>query len=120
MSLGQIIGENIRIIREMKGYSQEYMAAMLDMSQSGYSKIEIGSSQISIPKLEKIASILEQNVDDFLKVRDGQINIFNNNHQAIANSLIENLHSENRDVYEKLIAQLRGEIEFLRNKWLND
>lgn len=114
MSLSHIIGENIRIIREMKGYSQEYMAAMLDMSQSGYSKIEMGVSQLSIAKLEKISDILEHDMNNLLQSRDGQTNIFNNSNHAIVNSMIENLHSENKEIYDRLIHQLRGEIEFLR------
>ena len=28
--------------------------------------------------------------------------------------MIENLHSENKEIYDKLIQELKGEIEFLR------
>ncbi len=34
------IGKCIRALRQIKGYSQEYMAIRLHMSQSNYAKIE--------------------------------------------------------------------------------
>ncbi len=40
------IAGNIRRIREGKGYTQEYLAMKLGISQNAYSKIELG-----IPKL---------------------------------------------------------------------
>lgn len=36
------IGEKIRIFRQQKGYSQENLAQMLDISLNAYSKIEAG------------------------------------------------------------------------------
>ena len=36
MTDSNVIGENIRILREIKGNKQDNMALMLEMSQSGY------------------------------------------------------------------------------------
>lgn len=50
--------EKIRFLRESKNWSQDEMAEKLNMSLSGYSKIERGDTKISIPKLKKIAEVL--------------------------------------------------------------
>ena len=53
------IQEKIRFIREARDWSQEEMAAKLNMSTNGYAKIERGETKASIPKLEQIAEIFD-------------------------------------------------------------
>jgi transcriptional regulator with XRE-family HTH domain len=53
------IGELIRIQRVIKGYSQEYLANQLNMSQSAYSNLERGNTDVSAKRLIQIAEILE-------------------------------------------------------------
>lgn len=55
----QKIGKNIRKIRELRDYDQQYMAEQLGISQSQYSKIEQGLKDISITILDKIATVLD-------------------------------------------------------------
>jgi len=54
----EIIG-NIRKIREFRNYTQDYLAAKLNISQNAYSKIELGYSSITLTRLIHIAEILE-------------------------------------------------------------
>lgn len=49
------IGKKIRSIRLEKGYSQEYLAEVLSVSQKTYSNIENDKSSIKIDTLIKIA-----------------------------------------------------------------
>ncbi|HVX00184.1 MAG TPA: helix-turn-helix transcriptional regulator [Candidatus Babeliaceae bacterium] len=60
------IGERIRKIRAAKGYSQEYMAFKLNMSQSAYSSMERGVSEIPSRRLCEIADLLEVSPMKFL------------------------------------------------------
>ena len=53
------IGETLRKIRELKGYSQEYIASALEISQRNYSRIEKNEVDINLGKLFKISKILE-------------------------------------------------------------
>ena len=53
------IRERIKKIRTEKGYSQEYMADMLSISQNSYHKLERGHTRISLHKFIDIAKILE-------------------------------------------------------------
>lgn len=53
------VKETIKRLRKEKGYSQEYVAEKLGLSQNAYSKIELGYSGISIKKLFQFAELLE-------------------------------------------------------------
>lgn len=50
--------EKIRLQRLAKGYSQEYMANELNISQNAYSKLERGETELSVNRAYEIASIL--------------------------------------------------------------
>ncbi len=52
------IYKNIRQLREIRGYTREYMADEMNMTVSGYSKIERGEVDISISRLKKLTEIL--------------------------------------------------------------
>ena len=64
------VSEKIRKIRELKGYSQDYVAAKLKMSQTNYSKIEKGDTkEMTVERLEKIANALEVEPGSILSSR---------------------------------------------------
>lgn len=78
----------IKTYRKEKGYSQEYMAFKLDISQATYTNIENQTSKLSVERLIQIAEILEQPIphffgeqvnekEDVLEVRE-EIKIFVN------------------------------------------
>ena len=67
------VASNIRKIREYKNYTQEYLAAKLDISQNAYSKIELGYSKISLERLFQISEVLEINSVKLLAVENGDI-----------------------------------------------
>lgn len=50
---------NIRKRREDLNYTQEYLAAKLNISQNAYSKIELGYTKITVERLFQIADILD-------------------------------------------------------------
>ena len=59
--------EKIRLIRELNKWSQEEMAEKLEMSPSGYAKIERGETILSVPRLEQIAKIFQLNIWELIK-----------------------------------------------------
>ena len=70
------IGEKIRGIRIMKGFSQENVAEMLDMSLLAYGDIERGKKDVAYSRLEQIAEKLEVSVQDILSYGDRVANFF--------------------------------------------
>lgn len=61
------VAGNIRKVREYRNYTQDYLAAKLEISQNAYSKIELGYSKITLDRLFHIALILEVGVMELIK-----------------------------------------------------
>jgi transcriptional regulator with XRE-family HTH domain len=59
---------NIRAQRLAKGYTQKYVGKILGMTQHGYSKLESGSSSITIERLRIIAEVLEVDLSELFIV----------------------------------------------------
>lgn len=96
------IGFNIRKIREQKGFSQEYMANVLNISQASYARMESEETKITVERLQKIAEILETSIIDFFN-NDRYI-IHNQNYDnSYGNAYVHNLTIENKEATEKLI-----------------
>ena len=66
MDLKQILGNNIKHYRQLKGYSQEEFSEMLNISQQTLSRIERGINFLTAETLEKIPPILEINPYELL------------------------------------------------------
>lgn len=60
------LGNALRIQRVIKGYTQEYMAERLNLSQNSYSKLERGLTSLTVKRLYEVAEILEISVQDIL------------------------------------------------------
>ena len=57
------IGENIREIREKKGYNQEQLACIMKISRSTISKIESGKFNCSLDYLSKFSWFLDFDIN---------------------------------------------------------
>lgn len=62
----QAVAGNIRKVREFRNYTQDYLAAKLEISQNAYSKIELGYTKITLDRLFHIALILDVEVTQLL------------------------------------------------------
>jgi len=70
------LGKKVASIRDAKGMNQDEMAAKLNMSSTGYAKIEQGKTKLLNPRLEKIVETLDTNLKDLLNFNEK--NVFNN------------------------------------------
>jgi len=62
------LGNNIRKIRELNGFTQEKMSSALGMTQGNYARIEKGEIRISEDRLQKIAGLLncsKEHIEEF-------------------------------------------------------
>lgn len=62
----KVVAGNIRKIREYRNYTQDYLAAKLEISQNAYSKIELSYSKLTLDRLFHIALILDVKVTQLL------------------------------------------------------
>ena len=77
------IGSKIQKVRELRGFSQEYVGSQLGVSQQYYSRMESGQMDLDEDTLTKIATILEVDKE---KLRSFDTNlVFNNNNQQGGN-----------------------------------
>lgn len=118
------LGNKIRLIRELKGYKQDYLAEKLGMTQNGYGKIERDETDVAYSRLEKIAEVLEISPADLLNIDSQkiQLSISNQNNtnatfnQAyLLNNMQEKLINEQRiESLEKEIVYLKEIIDLLK------
>lgn len=106
----------LKQLRELKNYTQEYMAQQLGLSTRAYSKIETGETQLTINRLNEISSIL--GIDPIEALGFDHQNVFNNcsqegNYNTIGKSIYQ-LPDKLIEQYEKRIEQLESEVMFLR------
>jgi len=68
------VGKKIRILRELVGYSQDYMSIQLEVSQTTYSRIENQNTRIDISRLISISKILGVTLIGLLEFDENNIN----------------------------------------------
>jgi transcriptional regulator with XRE-family HTH domain len=110
------LGTKIKKLRELKNYTQDYMADQLGISQGAYSRMELGESEVTYGRLEKISEILEVKPEDIITFNESMV--FNVMHNQTGNGLViqNNLpSSKERELYESQIETLKNEVEFLKS-----
>ncbi|WP_375447198.1 helix-turn-helix domain-containing protein [uncultured Fibrella sp.] len=110
------IGEKIRSIRNIKGYSQETMADLIGISSIAYSNIERSKTDISHSRLEQIAKVFGMDLIGLLSHGEQIANIFNNctNNHVVGSGNIVYSEKDLRQQLEKselVIAKLTAEKE---------
>jgi len=109
------IAENIKKFRELKNLTRDQMAADLEMSLSGYGKLERGEVDITISKLYKIAEVLNVSVSQIMDFNVS--NIFNvHDNQTVNGVEVKEQHYYNDQFKDKYIAMLEAEVERLKSK----
>jgi len=73
------IYENIKKFRELKNISRQQMASDLELSLSGYSKLERGEIDVSLSRMTQIAKLLGVELSQLLNFDSSQIFNLNNN-----------------------------------------
>ncbi len=78
--------ENIRSLRRFKGWKQETMAELLEMSPNAYAAIEQGKTDLKLSRLKQIAKVLGVDLADLLHF-DKSVFVI---HNTTANSQLAN------------------------------
>jgi transcriptional regulator with XRE-family HTH domain len=116
------IGNRIRKVREIKGYSQENLASELGMSITGYGKIERDEVSINMDRLQQISKVLEVGVETIIGFDENVA--FNNFNSKIEQQIgrydmpmeMKKLYEENIQLLKEKIILLEGEIARLNAK----
>jgi len=110
------LGSKIKRLRELKNFTQDFMAEQLQVSQSAYSKLEIGETEITYKRLAQIAEILQLKPEEIANFTESMVfNVMHN--QSGQNGLVINqttLTTSEKELYERQIALLQEELAYLK------
>lgn len=119
--------DNIKSIRELKNYTQDYMASQLGISQAAYSKIEIGTTDLSFKKLEIIARILDVSIISIIEFErhnyfDKTADITPQSSSTILDNekkttVINKLYQDKINLLEKLLNKTDFELNLYKDKY---
>jgi transcriptional regulator with XRE-family HTH domain len=105
----------IRMLREGVGYSQEYVANKLNITQQAYSRIEKNPNATTLERLQQLSEILGVKVNSI--VGEDDMYIQQNYHQQGGNAstvmYVTGLADREREALQQQIISLKKEIEVL-------
>lgn len=118
MEIKQIV-ERIRVVRRTKNYTQEFMAAALDISINSYADLEKGKVKLMNPRLFEIAKILEISMEQLIfghatqeeysaKIRELEKRLERDHRAELENLILD--HKIEIAEKDGLIAELQGKI----------
>ncbi len=120
--IGNDFGNKLRQLRLDKGYSQEYMAELLEVSQKTYSNIENNKSPISVERLLKVIHEYQIDASVFLSeksrvttLKPNSENPKKNTITFLSEELILQL-KERIEEYKMIVNEKNRRIEFLENR----
>lgn len=103
-------GAKIRMIRELRGFSQEHIATKLGIAQTAYSRIENNQTKLSSEILEKLAKELGVSPIDILSNEPVVVNFYGPHGSAAPFGTVENSYLGQKELYEKMLAGKDEEI----------
>ena len=109
------IGNKIKKLRELKNLTQEHMANSIGISQGAYSRMELGETEITYSKLEKISEELGLKPEEIIAFNESVVfNVMNN--QTGTGLVINNsqLSDGEKNLYEQQILLLKEENTHLK------
>lgn len=107
------IGDTIKKFRELKNISRETMAAEIDMSLSGYGKVERGEIDLTLSRIQKIAEVLKVDLQQVLNFDATQVFNITNNKSVQG---VNNTHIHSDEYRDKYIQKLEEEIELFKKQ----
>ncbi len=112
----QNVKTKIRQLREAKNLSQEEIARLLNMSTSGFSKIEGGNNDINVTRLSQIAEVFKTPIVDFFPNNTTNNKTIHTTAQQINTVLNDVNHCVVQQEPQKEIEQLQQSIKELETR----
>lgn len=119
-------GQKLRLVREFRNYSQEYIASKLGITQNSYSRIENNQTKITAERLKQLAEVLNVPLTELLSDTEPVIHFsnlpYNPNKKeedpAKETGLLRELYDQIICIKDEKIRFLELEIKLLREEKL--
>lgn len=117
------MGENkiMRILREVNGYTQEYIASELGINQNTYSKLESGQTRLTVDRVKKLAELYKVDSEYFLADETPVINYNTgvNSHGGPIHTYNSNDSELIKNLYDQLLEEKNEKIKILQTELAN-
>jgi transcriptional regulator with XRE-family HTH domain len=110
------LGHKIKILREIKKFTQKEFADSIGLSQGAYSRMELGSTEINYSKLEKISKKLGMKPEEIIAFDEGVV--FNIMHNENGNGIVVNKSQPDdsgNNPYKEQIEILKSQNDYLKS-----
>jgi transcriptional regulator with XRE-family HTH domain len=110
------IGQKIKKLRELKNLTQTHVAQKLGVSQSAYSKMELGETEVTYNRLEKISEILVMKPEEVISFNESMVfNVMHNqNGGNVFGDINNSVPDTERQLYQDQINLLKDEVTYLK------
>lgn len=127
------VGEKLRLLRKLKGFTQEELAEKLHLSRRAYANLETDTTKIDIARMAQIARVYDIELEELLNFNEGQAftNCFSNNTNGFYSAekvysgatkedrayfieqiqLLVNSFNEERKIFMEVIVNLKTKLE---------
>lgn len=100
MNIKSLLGKKIKQYRILRGYTQEQLSEMLNISQRTLSGIECGNNFLTAQTFEKILKVLEISPDELFYLE------YLKSKKEIVNELIEDIKSQTDEEKLRMIYKV--------------
>ena len=102
------LADNIKSIREEKGFKQIEVASHIGVDKSGYSKIEKGTRNLTIEELQKMGDLFNMTTDQIIYFEGGVPTevIFEDKNVSEQMKLIQQLEEDDKRIIFKMIEKM--------------
>ena len=108
-------GQKLRLFREFRNYSQEYVAEKLGITQTAYSRIENNQTKVTADRLSQLADILNVPISELLSDKEPVIQC-NYPSSPVQEGHWRELSENIKQHYELVISSKDEKIAFLVNE----
>jgi transcriptional regulator with XRE-family HTH domain len=117
------LGKKIKKLRELKNISLPHLASEIGISTSEYEKMELGETEVTYTKLNRIAEVFGMTTDEIISYNEQMV--FNVMHNQTGNGFVVNkgINDGEKKLYEDQINTLKEELAYLKkvlDKLLNE
>jgi len=109
------LGHKIKILRDIKKFTQKEFAESIGLSQGAYCRMELGLTEINYSRLEKISEKLGMKPEEIIAFDEGVVfNVMNKIESSPENNN-DSLSNSDKEHYLQQIAVLKSQNEYLKS-----